>query len=122
MWILSLHKFLFFIKKDYSTEEESEIKAEKAELVTLKYSHPNLQQQQQAQKEQEENPILLQFHNLNEDNSQSLKTLLNCKAKSNRIEINSSEEEFIKKLVEIEDLSLNSVNKNQENELKMEAQ
>ncbi len=107
---------------DYSTEEESEMKAEKAELVTLKYSHPNLQHQQQAQKEQEENPILLRFHNLNDENSKNLLSLLNCKAKSNRIEIDSTQEEFIKKLVEIEDLSLNSVDKNQENELKMEAQ
>jgi len=92
----------------------------------LKYSNSNLQQQQQqqqqAQKDQDENPILLRFHNLNEENSENLKTLLNCKVKSNRIEIGSNEEDFIKKLVEIEDLSLNAVDKNQENELKMDAQ
>lgn len=81
--------------KDYSTEEDDG--NDKAELVTLKYSssyaNANIKQ------EPEQNWIPLDFLNINDQNSCSMKESLYCKAMENNLNVEFNQDEFIQKLI-----------------------
>ena len=77
---------------------------EKAELVTLKYSNQSLTQQTNQQ-EQDQNWINVSYHNKNTRESTTFKNMLYCKDPENLLKLEYSEEEFIKRLVGLNNLT-----------------
>ncbi len=91
------------MNKDYSTEDETE-NEDKAELVTLKYSsQANLNQSNNQ--EQEQNWMNVSFLNLNNPESYSYRNMLYCRDQDKYIKLEYSQEDFISRLVDINNLS-----------------
>ncbi len=92
--------------KDYSTEEETE-NEDKAELVTLKYSSQTNLNQSNNQ-EQEQSWTNVTYLNLNNPESNAYKNMLYCRDQDKYIKLDYSQEEFITKLVDINNLNTNN--------------
>ena len=90
--------------KDYSTEEETE-NEDKAELVTLKYSsQTNLNQSNNQEQEQSWTNVTM----INNPESNTYKNMLYCRDQDKYIKLDYSQEEFITKLVDINNLNTNN--------------
>ena len=81
-----------FLKIDYSTEEENE-NEDKAELVTLRYS---MTTQSSHTQEPEQNWIPLTF----DKHANSSKDKLLCQKVDNKLKLDYTDDEFIKRLVD----------------------
>lgn len=81
--------------KDYSTEEDDG-EADKAELVTLKYSSSYASN---IKTEPEQNWIPLKFLNINEAESTVTRESLYCKNLENTLDLDFKQDEFIQKLI-----------------------